>query len=54
MLIIPLYKSDGGPPLAYACSKCPETERSVTRTKIGIKRHLWRVHQIKEQKELFK
>lgn len=48
-LSIPLYPQYGGPPLAFACGQCGD----VTKTKIGIWRHLWRKHKIKLQRELF-
>jgi hypothetical protein len=40
-----LYPEHGGPAKGFLCGSCPD----VTRTRIGMLRHLWRKHRIKVQ-----
>lgn len=47
----PLYPSEGGPPLAFACS-VSEQKCAVTKTQRGMRIHLLRIHKLKEQIEL--
>jgi hypothetical protein len=49
MEIIPLYSQDGGPPKAYKCVRCG----AVTKTSVGIDRHLWQKHKVRHQLDLF-
>jgi hypothetical protein len=49
MEIVPLYSHDGGPPKAYQCARC----NAVTKTAVGIDRHLWQKHKVRLQLDLF-
>lgn len=44
----PLYPEHGGPAQGFVCGSCSD----VTRTKIGMMRHLWRKHMIKIQLDM--
>jgi hypothetical protein len=50
-LFIPLFPTEGGPARGFLCGTlgCGR----VTRTMIGLKRHLWRKHHIRPQLDLF-
>ena len=48
-LFEPLYSADGGPPLGWYCFVCS----SVFRTAAGVEKHLWRMHGLKVQQEMF-
>lgn len=47
-LFEPLYSAEGGPPLGWYCFICT----SVFRTRVGMEKHLWRLHGMKEQQEM--
>lgn len=66
-LYIPLYDTaNGGPPLGFRCAFTPHNPtgrecaaprcpcRRVLRTERGMLAHLWAVHKIKRQEELWK
>lgn len=48
-LFEPLYSKDGGAPLGWYCYVC----QSVFRTRVGVEKHLDRMHGLKEQMEMF-
>lgn len=48
----PLYLSEGGPPLAFACMVCSVSEQKITKTVRGMEMHLLAKHALKLQRDL--